>query len=717
MPTKSDKDTLRKVHHARAAVAGFFQTKWEKAKENAKFYRLVQYSDAQLAKFTQDKRVPYVLDYVSNAINAYLGVQRDQRTDIAFLPVEKEDEVKVEVLNSVKDAVLRKNQFQYVESDIFQDGLIELCGFLGYEWSDQDNPLGELKLFRIPQRQMSWDINRRDYSLSKSTWVSRMRLQPKREMMRKHPDHAKEIERMQLSASVLDNLGLDDTYLKQIVYGDLDSLAYIEFYEKDFKTKYFLIDDKGTVGDEIYETKKDAEKAVKNVMRQMSESGLPTPNLTIKGKEFPTIYKSEVLHGTVLTDTKDIDEPFYPYDGYYPYWHDGEYWSVMDTFKDAQKFINKMMSLIDHQITTSSKGTLFVDDKVPDPIYKKIVDTWSKTGGVLKMPDPEHNIKFVESKGFDPRYLSAQEMAITNLEKKAGGGNFLGHRETASESGVAVRQRIEQGSLTSFVVYDNLSRFKKEVGEKIMWYLSNFMTAAQKIRLEGKDLTQFAQTQFPEWFKPSLRPSVGFLEINTTHENSLEGLKADVIVDEAKHSVTKNAAVLQQLSVAMQSSPLLAETIPPMMLIGLMDIPATEKQEWMSASQQLMQAKMQKDQAEAQKPPSISATLKDIESLDPQDQAQFMEKFFGIKMSAPVKIEQPDTGEGEMNKMILKAAIDHQHNNAKFALEHTKHKDSIALELAKLAGQHSIEDSRMEHDAQVKKEQSKKRSNGNAVQK
>jgi len=625
-------------------------------------------------------------------MNSYLGLQRDQRTDLAYLPVEKNDEVRVEVLNSVKDSVLRQNQFQYTESDIFQDGLIEAAGFLGYEWSDERNPLGELVLSRIPQRQMTWDINRRDYSLSKSMWVSRMRLQPKREMMRKFSAHAKEIAKMSLDTSFIDGLGLDETYRKQISDGEeLDSLAYVEFCEKDYKSKFFLIQD-GELRDKIYDSQANADRAIRVMVAFAEGKGIPVPNFNTKRYDCPVVIKSELLNGLVLTDSETMDEPFFPYDAYYPYWHDGEYWAVMDTFKDAQRFINKTFAMIDHQMSAGSKGLLLIDEGVPEPQAQQLVKMFSQAGGSMRMKDPKNNVTFIPPNSFDPRLIDAQNIAIVNLEKKAGGSNFLGHKETASESGVAVRQRIEQGSLTSFVVYDNLARTKKEIGEKIMWYLSNFMSAAQKVRLEGQELTQFAQQKFPEWFEPSMRPSVGFLEINTVAENSINGLKADVIVDEASHSVTKNQAILTQLSLAMQSSPIMAETVPPEMIMELMDIPATQKQKWIEINRQLVQAKMQREQAAMTKPASVSATLADIEKLDPQAQAQMMEKYFGVKISLPIRPDEDDSADHKAMDVVDKMTA----QKADHDLETKKHGDQMALKILEMVDNHALEKERMD---------------------
>lgn len=706
--TGDERQILTKVHQLRSSTAKTFQEKWDAAKENARFYRLLQWSDSQLQKFTKDKRVPYVLDYTSSVMNTYMGLQRDQRTDITYIPPSTSlevgantNEVRVELLNVIKDTALRQNHFQSLESDIFQDGIIEKAGFIGYEWTTFRNPLGELKLFRVPQRQMSWDLNRRDYSLHESQWVSRTRLYDKKALALKFPEYKELIMRLQVNSSFFDQLWLDETYFKQIVYFDLDAVALIEFYEKDYKDKYYVFDnDQESYSEEYYDTAKDAEKQIrklKAIHEQQTapiflQAGVQPPelNYSVKRHQKQIIRKSEIIHDMVVTGEEETDLQRFPYDAYYPYWDDGEWWGVLDTFKDAQRFINKTFAMVDHQMSTGSKGLLLIDDSLPEPLAQTIKDTWSTTGGEMRIPDPKNNVVFIPPSGFDPRLLSAMDVAIVNLEKKAGGGNFLGHRESSGESGTAIEKRVEQGSMASFIVYDNLSRWKEMVGEQVAWYLTSYMKASQKVRVEGKELTQLAMQNFPQWFEAGgMQKNVGYITINTEKHNTIEGLEVDTIVDEAKHSVTKNQRTLAQLSILMQSSPTIANTIPPSVIIELTDMPASMKMKAQEESQKLLEMEMQKVQAEMNKPPNITASLKDIENLPLEVQIQFMAKFFGIQMQTGTK-DQNATDD-------LKTLHDMSMSEQDMALKRQKHTDQTALKALGMMNEREIEAMKLLH--------------------
>jgi hypothetical protein len=672
--SNTDLEVVKEINETRASVSDRFNDVWEDAVENAKFYRMVQYTDKQLNKAVEQNRIPYTFDYITAPMNTFVGLQRDTRRDIIYLPFEKNDEVRVELCNMVKDSIIRNNNFLYTESDIFQDGLIEKTGVIGYEWTDEKNPLGELKMFRVPQRQMCWDLNNRDSDIDKGAWCSRLRLFSKGELINRYPDYKKEINNMSIE-SFIDDLGLDSSYTDNLLDSKLGSIAEIEFYKRDFKIRYFIHGDDNVL-DEVFEKEKDAVKHIKNLLQQYEQQIVPQavqagvmlpppPQYRIKAKSYPVIHKS-VCAGSIVFEDEDTDLPGYPYDKYHPFFHDGKYWGLLDLVKDPQKFINRTAAMVDHQMMSSSKGLLVLGDGLSKAMAKKITDNWNKTGGVVTgVPNPDINVKWFPPSGFDQRVFSFIEYAITNIDRKVGGANFQGRQESSNESGTLFNQRVNQGSLQSFVMYDNLTRFKKSVGEKILFYISNYMTTPQKIRIEGEELTNMARQQFPQWLEESSRQNVGYLTTNTHPSNTLEGLKADVIVEETKHSVTKNQMIMQQITPLINSSPVLAETISPLMIIDLLDAPSSTKQEWKKQVQQGMEQRAQAEQNKNQKPPSLSASLSDISVLPPEAQAQFAQ-LFGLQLGQPL----PD-------KEAIKMEIDKNVKDADMALKLKKHVDGM----------------------------------------
>ena len=679
----SKSDAYKRIHQVRSSVTKEFRDYWDAAEENKRFYRLLQYSDAQLQKHTKRGTVPYVLDYVTLPMNTLMGDQRDTRTDMVYLPVEASDEVRVEVGNAVKDHVLKRNNWIYTESDVFQDGNIERMGAIGFEWSTQFKPDGEIRIFRIPPRQLTWDTNRRDFEIEKSSWVSRTRLYGKRDLIAKYPEFKKKIERMGLSADALDDLNLSTDYFKEITDSGMDAVALIEFYERVYRSKFFITKNQNEILETPYDSKREAEGALMefaakeseliNQIAQKSGRMLPPSMFSLMQKDYPLIRCTELTSDLVFKE-EDTDLEFFPYETYHPFWDDGYYWAMMDLYKDPQRFLNKMMSMIDHQIVSSQKGLLLIDESVPQKTADSVIAGWNKAGGAFRVPNAQGNFNYIKPESFDPRLLSAMDLAIGNIEKKSGGANLHGAKESAGESGVAVRQRIERGSASSFVVFDNFDRFKLSVGQKLLWYISNYMTGPQKVRIEGEKTTAMAAEEFPQWYEGGKRGDVGYLSINTVPGNTLSDLQADTVVDKSRHTATKNQAILFQLSDILRASPQMAETLPAELLIQLFDLPVSLKRDMIESSRETAKARAEQAKAELVKPPSLSASLSDIGLFanDPLAQAQLAARF-GIQLSAPVAKEQDK-----------KIAFDVMKHKSIMKLKETVHDEKTLVQIAQV---------------------------------
>lgn len=683
----TDKEIFSEVHEARNNAFPTFKEKWDEAEENAKFMRMLQYSDQQLKKMTAQDRVPYVLDFLTQPMNTYLGEERDSRTKIKFLATQFEHELKVELCNALLDYIMRVNRWTWLQSDVFSDGIIEKCGVIGYEWSTLRDPAGALEMFRVPQRQFMWDTNRREFDLERSSWASRARLYTKPDLKAKKPGFEKEIDGLSLSGGELDDLHLSTDYFKNITDSKLEAVALVEFFKRVWRTKYYLHDGQLFLPG-YYDKRGEAEAAAAKMLApHLAQQGAaPPPPVKVIDRSTATVVKSEIASNIVFEREKELEEPFYPFSAYYPFWADGQYWAPLDLFKDAQRFLNKTFSMVDHQMMTSQKGLLLIDERVPGATAKALIEMWSKTGGAMRAPNVSADwYQYIKPESFDPRLLQAIEMVHGNIQMKAGGANYLGQTQSAAESGVAVERRIGRAAMSSFVIYDNLDRFKFDVGTKLAWYITHLYTGARKIRVEGEELSEMARQQMPQWYTPSVVPGTGYLQVNTTPENSIEEVALEIVVDKSAQAATKNRETLFQIQQMLQSSPMLAETVPPQMLISLFDLPATEKRKMMAASEELMQARMEQQKAEAHKPPSLTMNFKDIAMLPAEMQQQAF-ALFGLEPTGEV-MKPPTEGsadDGSEVRDMGKAVLTQMNVARELEFKKEKHSTQTGLKVVQM---------------------------------
>jgi hypothetical protein len=197
------------------------------------------------------------------------------------------------------------------------------------------------------------------------------------------------------------------------------------------------------------------------------------------------------------------------------------------------------------------------------------------------------------------------------MDDAFGGANMLGLKQTASESGRAVLARQAQAGLDNFVPLDNLRRTKLDLGKKIAWFLTNKITAARKIRITGNTF-EIQEMQKQGLLEPHpYKPTLGYMEVNTKPENSIENLEVDVVVSEAEFSPNKMMANLAAMTDAFKSG-MVAVPPPPDVAIDMLPIPQELKERWKATLQ-----------PKEEDPMKISANYKD---LPPDAKGALLEK-------------------------------------------------------------------------------------------
>lgn len=84
-------DRISEIIEAENYAISDFTPRWERAKENARFYALDPYTEDQKNRLRQQNRQPFNFDKTSHAMNVLLGTQREGRLDIQFLERTQED--------------------------------------------------------------------------------------------------------------------------------------------------------------------------------------------------------------------------------------------------------------------------------------------------------------------------------------------------------------------------------------------------------------------------------------------------------------------------------------------------------------------------------------------------------------------------------------------------------------------------------------------------
>lgn len=611
----TEKDILNDVFLAEESSLGEFEGRWKIAARNAEIYGLDHWESKDKNRIIAQNRIPYVFDRISHAMNTLLGTQRDTRFDIHFYGRNQEDELKSEILNAQWKYYSDICDYIHVESDVFQDGAIGGYGAFAADVDRKQDYRGNLKVYRVPYDQLIWDKTFRQYDLSDCYWMDHLCFYRKDELRKYNPERSELIDLIGTEGNWMPknkNFNLSRWYKP-----DKELIGVHKFYERDWQRKYVIWEKGKELPEEMpYDSEEEAGAEIqrRNQMllgdmgAQMIQSGQPFPEFEVLPIEVPIIKKTEAVVSGLLKEPEIFGMGSFPFSVFFAYFHDGNYWSVIDRLKDPQKFINRMYAQIDHWIGTMAKGLLWIDPRTPDTEANLIRETFGKTGGVIKTKYPP---QLIESRGPAPQLFSVLDRVEDGLENSMGGANFAGLKQTASESGRAVLARQSQAGLDHFIPLDNLRRTKQNLGEKIAYALTKEMTEPRTYRIIGDTLSVQAM-QNQGILKQSIRPNVGYMNVNTDDYNTVRDLEVDVIVDEAQHSVTKNQATLSSL-VDLAKSNMLPGPMPPEVIAELSDLPQSMKQimiqHYQALAQQPKEDKMKISGSYKDLPPDVKMQI------------------------------------------------------------------------------------------------------------
>jgi len=632
----ADLDRISEIIDAENQALGVFEPKWEKAKENARFYALDPFTQKQKDKLAEQGRDSFNFDKTSHAMNTLLGTQRDGRLEIQFLERTKEDAPQVEVMNQVWKYYSDTNEFIYQESDAFQDGVINDCGVLGMEIDKSKFYGGDLRVFRIPFDQVMWDANSRTYDLQGdegAQWFSHRVFYRRNELIRRYPKKKDLIERAGRDHQIEPKA----RPLRDLLWYDpkKELIGTRNFYERGYKTKYLIWEQGQEVPEENYfESKREAEKEIADRLAQfqamsvmamaMGQQPQPAPLFEVLPMDCPIVTKSVVMLNGSLEDKTEFGLNEFPYSLYFAYFNDGDYWTPIERYKDPQMFYNRMMMQADHSVGVAAKGVLRIDPRMPKAKKEQVREMWAKTGGIIEAS--ANQIELIEGQGPKPQLFSMADRAENIMDETLGGANQLGLKQTASESGRAVLARQAQAGLDNFVPLDNLRRTKMDLGKKIAWFLSNEITLARKLRITGNSMELQSLIQQGLAEPHPAKRDVAYMEINTTKRNSIGSLEVDVVVGEAQYSPTKMIGALSAMTDAFKSGTV-TQPPPPEVAIGLLPIPEEYKKMWLAMFQpKPPEPKIAMNVSYADLPPGGQAQVEQLLGLTPNPQENVVQK-------------------------------------------------------------------------------------------
>ncbi|WP_300726184.1 hypothetical protein [uncultured Rikenella sp.] len=181
---------------------------------------------------------------------------------------------------------------------------------------------------------------------------------------------------------------------------------------------------------------------------------------------------------------------------------DGAIRGVMNDLIDIQRYINRLIVMIDFIMNTSAKGVLLVpEDCVPEGMSEEeFAAQWVKANGVVFFtPRPDGRMPTqVSANSTNIGAWDMLQLEMNLLQQIAGiSGAMQGHAPRPNTPSSLYAQEAQNSTLNYLVVFDAFKAFKQERDEKLLKVLMQYYTDRRHVDISGRAYSETARFYDP----------------------------------------------------------------------------------------------------------------------------------------------------------------------------------------------------------------------------
>lgn len=148
---KSDEDITKEVYELFREAYELERDAREDGNECFDFYMGKQWDESLVDELNAQKRSAITINKIQKYTNDLIGYQRQNRTDLHYVPVEGGDQKTADMLNILVKNILSSCYFDREESKVFKDEVVTGRGIYEIIVDTMNNIQGEIKVVRFPR--------------------------------------------------------------------------------------------------------------------------------------------------------------------------------------------------------------------------------------------------------------------------------------------------------------------------------------------------------------------------------------------------------------------------------------------------------------------------------------------------------------------------------------------------------------------------------------
>lgn len=584
----------------------------KKAKESEDYYAGKHWDEHEKTRLESLSRAAVTINKIEKNVDQICGMQRQERTDIRYVPQEGGDQKVADILNVTTKHILNRCFFSREESAVFEDAVIAGRGLFNVFVKFDNDLRGEIVVEKFPYLDVVFgpheklDLSDCEY-LVKHRWFSKAKVE------QLWPDRADEIQK-DFEDYLLPEPHIQyshDQYASSDNVFSVGGDALVNLAKKEYRVLecWRKVYEKASVianaGEDFYFNAYGWD--AKDI-----KSARTIPGFFVIENNITKFRVTKVAGGVVLSDEYPAELPsddffvipvYAKKRGY-------DFWGKVESAKDAQKYVNKNYSLaLDIGNKMSAYGWFIDSGTFPDNEKEKFKRTASSPGFIIELNDSNRPPQRVEGVKFPGELINLMEIGKNEITEQM---NIIISPNGANESGSLFAQRRNDKLLGSEYLFDNLSFAKQKLGRLLVKLIQKYYTPDRIVRIvrnaSSKEPIELGGQPLDEFTDEDIQ-----MMLTTT---DLE--QYDVEVTESNWSPSMRLSTFMLLSELARNG----QPIPPEALLEFADMPGDVRNKLIGMMAQQGQAMADAEQAKADA--EIQKTLIAQGQIPPAVQEKFL---------------------------------------------------------------------------------------------
>ena len=460
------------------------------AKKCDAYYRGEQWDDFDMQQLDDQGRPALTINTILPTVNAVLAEQSSKKADVQFKPRGGGNQEVADVLTKVYAHIADNNKLDWMEAQVFSDGLIQDRGWFDVRVDFSDHVNGEVRIESKDPLDIIIDPDAKHYDprtwneIFETKWMSLDEIE--------ETYGQKEADQLRLLAETGTTLGADSMDFEEERYGDTDEYNYGQQYPGDPENARALRSIR--VIERQYYRLKDCMYYVDTVTGDQRE--IPYNWGKKKREEFADQFglgiiqkKIRKVRWTVSADTVILFDDWSPYGHftlvpYFPYFRRGKPFGMVRNLLSPQEQLNKITSQELHIVnTTANSGWIVEGGSLSGMTADDLEEHGAETGLVLEYNRGSTPPAKIQANQIPTGLDRIGQKAARNIKEISGITDAMLGMDSPEVSGVAINAKQNRGSLLLQVPLDNLAKTRQYLAEKILQLVQSYYTEERIIQI------------------------------------------------------------------------------------------------------------------------------------------------------------------------------------------------------------------------------------------